>query len=61
MEDFYLYNASIYGAKRKYFDKEKKLTSNLGIPIVMNKFYSFDIDDIFDFKTAESYIKYKND
>lgn len=61
MEDFYIYNASIYGAKRKYFDKEKKLTSNSEIPIVMNKFYSVDIDDIFDFKTAESYIKYKND
>ena len=40
---------------------KKRLTSNLEIPIVMNKFYSVDIDDIFDFKTAESYIKYKND
>ena len=61
MDDFYIYNASIYGAKREYFDKYKKLTSNLEIPIVMNKFFSVDIDDIFDFKTAESYIKYKND
>ena len=61
MEKFYIYNASIYGAKREYFNKKKKLTSNQEVPILMDKFYSIDIDDIFDFKVAESYIKCKDD
>ena len=60
MEKFYIYNASIYGAKREYFNK-KKLTSNQEVPILMDKFYSIDIDDIFDFKVAESYIRCKDD
>ena len=55
---FYLYNASIYGAKRDYFLREQKLTSNKEIPIIMNKFYSIDIDDKSDLIIAENYLKH---
>ena len=57
---FYLYNASIYGAKRDYFLREHKLTSNKEIPIIMNKFYSIDIDDKSDLIIAENYLKHLN-
>ncbi len=55
---FYLYNASIYGAKRDYFLREQKLTSKKEVPIVMNKFYSIDVDDKSDLIIAENYLKY---
>lgn len=57
-DGFYLYNASIYGAKRGYFLREHKLTSNKEIPIIMNKFYSIDIDDKSDLIIAENYLKH---
>ncbi len=55
---FYLYNASIYGAKRDYFFREQKLTSKKEVPIIMNKFYSIDVDDKSDLIIAENYLKY---
>tara|TARA_X000000950_G_scaffold250761_1_gene311645 strand:+ start:1029 stop:1739 length:711 start_codon:yes stop_codon:yes gene_type:complete len=55
---FYIYNASIYGAKRDYFFREQKLTSQKEVPIIMNKFYSIDIDDKSDLIIADTYLKH---
>ena len=55
---FYIYNASIYAVKTKYFKKYKKLVSNKQIPIIMDKFHSIDIDDVFDLKLAEVAIRF---
>ncbi|MFL2650333.1 MAG: cytidylyltransferase domain-containing protein [Alphaproteobacteria bacterium] len=55
---FYIYNASIYAVKTKYFKKYKKFVSNKQIPIIMDKFHSIDIDDIFDLKLAEVAIRF---
>jgi len=57
-DTFYIYNASIYAVKTSYFKKYKKLVSNKQIPIIMDKFHSIDIDDIFDLKLAEMALKF---
>ncbi len=57
-EPFYLYNASIYAAKRNYFVKNKKLISPRQIPLVMDEFHSIDIDTEADFLIAEAYMDY---
>ena len=58
IEPFYLYNASLYGVKRDYFVKHKKLISPKQIPLVMDVFHSVDVDTEADFLMAESYINY---
>jgi CMP-N-acetylneuraminic acid synthetase len=60
IEPFYLYNASIYGVKRSYFIKEKKLISDRQIPIIMDQYHSVDIDTEADFLVAEAYLNFKN-
>lgn len=57
IEPFYLYNASIYGAKRDYFVRERKLISPKQVPLVMDQVHSIDIDTEFDFIVAEDYLK----
>ena len=57
-EPFYLYNASLYGVKRDYFIKNKKLISPRQLPIIMDAIYSVDVDTEADFLMAETYLKY---
>ena len=38
--------------------REQKLTSKKEVPIIMNKFYSIDVDDKSDLIIAENYLKY---
>ena len=57
-EPFYLYNASLYGVKRDYFIKNKKLISPRQLPIIMDMIYSVDVDTEADFLMAETYLKY---
>ena len=58
MKEFFLYNKSIYGGKKKkYFLKHRKLTSNKEIPIIMDQYHSIDVDEKADFLTAEFYLK----
>lgn len=55
---FYVYNASIYAAKREYFVRERKLISSKQVPIIMNEVYSVDIDTEADLIVAEAFLKH---
>jgi CMP-N-acetylneuraminic acid synthetase len=57
-EPFYLYNAALYGVKRDYFIKHRKLISAQQIPILMDPIYSVDVDTEADFLMAETYMNY---
>ena len=57
-EPFYLYNAALYGVKRDYFIKHKKLISHHQIPLIMDSIYSVDVDTKADFLVAETYLNY---
>jgi CMP-N-acetylneuraminic acid synthetase len=57
IEPFYLYNASIYGARRDYFVRERKLISEKQVPLIMDQAHSIDIDTEVDFIIAEAYLK----
>lgn len=57
-EAFYLYNASIYAAKRDYFRREGKLISRCQVPLLMDAIHSIDVDEEVDFLVAETYIAY---
>lgn len=59
-EPFYIYNATLYAVKRDYFLAEKSFVSNEQVPLVMDKFYSADVDDMGDFMVADAYLKYLN-
>ena len=58
VEPFYVYNASIYGAKRDYLVRERKLISGKQIPLIMDPYYSIDIDTELDFLIAEVCLKH---
>ena len=58
VEPFYLYNAALYAVKRDYFVKYKKLISPKQLPLVMDQFYSVDVDTEADFLVAEAYISF---
>jgi len=53
-DEFYLYNACLYGVKREYLLKHVKFTSCNEIPILMEDRYSIDIDNPFDVIVAEA-------
>ncbi len=57
-EAFYIYNASIYAAKRGYFLEHNKLISNRQVPLVMDSFHSVDIDTAADVVIAEACMTY---
>jgi CMP-N-acetylneuraminic acid synthetase len=57
IEPFYLYNASIYGARRDYFVRERKMISEKQVPLVMDQVHSIDIDTEVDFIVAAAYLK----
>jgi CMP-N-acetylneuraminic acid synthetase len=57
-EAFFIYNASIYSAKRDYFLKHGKLISARQVPLVMDSFHSVDIDTVADIVIAEACMAY---
>ncbi len=58
-EPFYLYNASIYAAKRNYFVRERKLISPKQVPLVMDQLHSVDVDNELDLLVAEAFMTYR--
>jgi CMP-N-acetylneuraminic acid synthetase len=57
VEPFFLYNASIYAARREYFMRERKLVSRRQVPLIMDRYHSIDIDEEADLAVAEAYFK----
>jgi CMP-N,N'-diacetyllegionaminic acid synthase len=55
---FYIYNASIYAAKRDFFVRERKLISKNQVPLVMDSIHSIDIDTEVDLLVAEAFLTY---
>jgi len=59
-DEFYLYNACLYGVKREYLLKYAKFTSNNEIPMIMEDRYSIDIDNPYDLIIAEAVMQNEN-
>jgi CMP-N-acetylneuraminic acid synthetase len=57
VEPFYLYNASIYAARRDYFLRTRKLVSRRQVPLIMDRYHSIDIDEEADLLVAEFYFR----
>lgn len=57
-EAFFIYNASIYAAKRDYFLKHEKLISARQVPLMMDSFHSVDVDTVADIVIAEACMAY---
>lgn len=57
-EAFYLYNASIYAAKRDYFVAQGKLISDRQVPLVMDQMHSADVDTEADLMVSAAYLAY---
>jgi CMP-N,N'-diacetyllegionaminic acid synthase len=57
-EAFFIYNASIYAAKRDYFLEHQKLISTRQVPLVMDSFHSVDVDTAADIVIAEACMAY---
>jgi CMP-N-acetylneuraminic acid synthetase len=60
IEPFYIYNACIYGVKRDYLVRERRLISPKQIPLIMDELHSIDIDTEPDLVIAESFLKYRS-
>ena len=58
-EPFFLYNASIYAAKRNYLVTHRAMVSDQQIPLFMDSVYSIDVDHEIDLKIAEMVIQSK--
>ena len=56
----YRLNGAIYLVSVDYFLKKRNLYSEASYAYIMSKEHSIDIDDIYDFKCAESFIKLLN-
>jgi CMP-N,N'-diacetyllegionaminic acid synthase len=59
-EPFYIYNAALYAVKRDYFVTEEKFISEKQEPLIMNKYYSTDVDELADLIVAEAYLEQIN-
>ena len=59
-EPFYLYNASIYAAKRDYFVREGRLVSARQVPLIMDQLHSADVDSEADLLVSEAYLAQRN-
>jgi CMP-N,N'-diacetyllegionaminic acid synthase len=57
-EPCYTYNAAIYAMKRDFFLRENNFVSQRSVPLVMDRFYSADIDEEIDALVAELYFDY---
>lgn len=60
-EPFYIYNAALYAAKRDYFVKENRFTSDRQVPFLMDQIYSTDVDELADFEIAEALMSAMNE
>jgi len=58
VEPFYMYNASVYAARRDYFLRERKLISRRQLPLVMDQYHSADVDEISDLLVVEAYMRF---
>ena len=54
-EPCYSYNAAIYAMKRDFFVRENRFVSQRSVPLVMDRFYSSDIDEKIDALVAALY------
>jgi CMP-N-acetylneuraminic acid synthetase len=52
----YILNASIYAMKRDWLLKHNKHTSEVSVPLVMDRFHSLDVDEETDLKLGELYL-----
>ena len=57
-EPCYMYNAAMYAMKRDFFLRENSFVSQRSVPLVMDRFYSADIDEKIDALVAELYFDY---
>jgi CMP-N-acetylneuraminic acid synthetase len=57
-EPCYTYNAAIYAMKRDFFLRENCFVSQRSVPLVMDRFFSADIDEKIDALVAELYFEY---
>jgi CMP-N,N'-diacetyllegionaminic acid synthase len=57
-EGCYMYNAAIYAMKRDFFLRENSFVSQRSVPLVMDRFYSVDIDEKVDALIAEAFFDY---
>lgn len=51
----YIYNAAIYAMKRDFFLRENSFVSQRSVPLVMDRYFSADIDEKVDALVAELY------
>ena len=59
-EPFFIYNAALYAVKRDFFISEKKYISERQVPLIMDKYYSTDVDELADLIIAEAYMEQLN-
>lgn len=57
VEPFYLYNASIYSARRDYFLCTRKLISRRQVPLLMDQYHSADVDEESDLLVVDAYLR----
>lgn len=58
-EEYFIYNAAIYIAKRDWLLKEMRFTSENEVPYIMDEASSIDIDEEIDLFIAEAALKYR--
>jgi CMP-N,N'-diacetyllegionaminic acid synthase len=58
VEPFYIYNASLYAARRDYFLRAGKLISRRQVPLVMDQYHSVDVDEASDLLVVEAYMQF---
>jgi CMP-N,N'-diacetyllegionaminic acid synthase len=54
-DEGYIYNASIYAMKRDFFLRENSFVSQASVPLVMDRYFSADIDEKIDARVADLY------
>jgi CMP-N-acetylneuraminic acid synthetase len=57
-DECYIYNAAIYAMKRDFFLRENSFVSQASVPLVMDRFFSADIDESVDAMVAELYFNH---
>lgn len=57
-EPFWLYNASLYAARRDYLIAERRLVSPVQVPVPMDDLYSVDVDTELDLAVAAALLEW---
>lgn len=60
-DEYYRYNASIYGMRMSYLLEHRRFTSANEIPLIMEAVHSIDVDEPLDGYLVEAAIKYLED